>query len=123
MRRVTHHLNLRDGSVTVSGSHEAYRVSWVPLRRDHPDAPQLIVSRRDADVETVLTWARDFFDGRDSRDLIEVVIESEASAVETEELSRLLDDAGTAAIVRACLERKSADPLPWMVIIKAPLAV
>ena len=41
--------------------------------------------------------------------------------MEIDALRRLFDEAGMPAIVHANYSRRSADPLPWVMIVKAPL--
>lgn len=118
---MNHYLNLREGSVTVSGSPGSFLVSWRPIRGDHPDAPELLVERDDADSEQVVEWARQFFEKRDPRHLITVLIEADADPEDVRALRALFDEMGVPAIVEAGYSRASAETLPWIMLIKAPL--
>ena len=69
-KTVTHRLFLREGMVAIGGSPGNYVVSWRPIRADHPDAPELLVARDDEDAETIVEWARVYFERRDPRDLL-----------------------------------------------------
>lgn len=103
------------------------RVSWYPHRSDHPDAPKLVTDaeREGVDVsgseEAVGDRLRTYFEGRDNRQFVTVIIEQEAPPLEVETVQRVFDDSGTPAIVSASYGRYSLFHPDWIVLIEVPL--
>ena len=123
------HHALRDGDLWFAEIEPGrWAISFYPHRPDHPDAPHLVTdSEREgidgADgVDAVGKRLDAHFEGRDGRDLVSVLIEAEASQAEVDLVQRVFDEAGAPAIVRAGYGRNSADQLPWIILVTAPLA-
>jgi hypothetical protein len=121
-------LHLRDGDVEVWESVPGrWVVSFLPYRRDHPDAPGVTLDSEHHQLpteggrEAIVEWAGTHFSERDPRELPEVVIESEASEDDVRAVERLFDEAGVPAIVSASLHSRSVSTLPWAMIVTFPL--
>jgi hypothetical protein len=71
----------------------------------------------------VLAWAVDRFETRDERIVAEVMLEEEAGRDEVEAVEALFDEAGVPSVVTARIGRRSAGPLPWTLLIEAPIGV
>lgn len=125
---VTHVLHLRDGEVRANEPSPGFWVvSWYPHRSDHPDHPGATIDSAHESMPTeggadaILEWARERFETDDPRILAEVSVEEGASKEELDALRALFDEAGAPAVVNAGIIRRSADLLPWAMLIKAPL--
>jgi hypothetical protein len=64
---------------------------------------------------------RTHFEGRDTRQLVTVIIEQEASPLEVETVQRVVDDSGTPAVVSASYGRYTLFHPDWIVLIEVPL--
>lgn len=123
------HHALRDGDLWFTEVEpDRWAISFYPHRPDHPDAPRLVTdsAREGIDgsggADAVGERLAAHFQGRDSRELVSVLIEMEATAAEVEAVRRAFDEAGAPAIVRAGYGRNSAEQLPWVILLSAPLA-
>jgi hypothetical protein len=123
-----HVLHARDGEIwyAASGS-DSWAVTWYPHRSDHPDAPVLVTSSDGEGIDggggenVVGERLRAHFEGRDTRQLVTVIIEQEASPLEVETVQRVFDDLGAPAIVSASYGRYSAFHPDWIVLVEVPL--
>lgn len=125
---ITHVLYLREGEVRANESAPGFWVvSWYPYRADHPDYPGSTIDSAHESIPTeggadaVLEWARERFEKSDPRVIAEVLVEEGAPEDELAALQALFDEAGAPAVVKAAIARRSADLLPWAMLIKAPL--
>lgn len=126
--QTTHVLHLRDGEVWAHESVPGvWVVSWYPHRTDHPDYPGSTTDSAlesiptEGGADTVVEWARKRFEASDRRVIAEVLVEEGVPEDELEALQVLFDEAGAPAVVKAAIARRSADLLPWAMLIKAPL--
>lgn len=118
-------VSVEGGAVWLAevGEHR-WAVSFYPYRSDHPDAPvaHIQVGEEElggaADADAAEAWARQRFEGRDPREFVVVALEEEADELDVELVQALLDDAGTPAIVRPTIGRRSAELLPWIIVLK-----
>lgn len=101
-------------------------MSWYPHRTDHPDYPGSTTDSAlesiptEGGADTVVEWARKRFEASDRRVIAEVLVEEGVPEDELEALQVLFDEAGAPAVVKAAIARRSADLLPWAMLIKAP---
>lgn len=123
-----HTIHARDGEVWYAlNSGGTWVVTWYPHRADHPDAPKLVTDaeREGIDVsggeDAVGDRLRTHFEARDTRQLVTVIIEQEASPLEVEAVQRVFDDSGTPAVVSASYGRYSLFHPDWIVLIEVPL--
>jgi hypothetical protein len=119
---------LREGEIWANESEPGLWVmSWYPHRKDHPDYPGSTTDSAHESIpteggaDTVLEWARKRFETNDPRIIAEVSVEAGAPEDEVEALQSLFDEAGAPAVVKPEVARRSADLLPWAMVIKAPL--
>jgi hypothetical protein len=76
----------------------------------------------DGGADAILEWARKRFGTKDDpRVIAEVLVEEGAPQEELQRLQAVFDEAGAPAVVTAGYARRSADLLPWAMLIKAPL--
>ena len=122
-------LHLREGDVRANETEPGlWVVSWYPHREDHPDYPSSTTDSNreamptDGGADAILEWARERFGTHDPRIMVDVLVEAGAPQEELRRLQAIFDEAGAPAVVMAGYERRSADPLPWAMLIKAPLA-
>jgi hypothetical protein len=126
-RTTIHHI--RGGELWASETAEGvWAVSWYPHRRDHPDYPGTTIDSAhepsmpvDQGADAILRWARERFATEDASIVGEVAIEEEAAVEEVDAIERLFDEAGVRTVVSASVGRKSADLLPWALMLKIPL--
>lgn len=123
-----HTIHVRDGELWYALDDAGrWVVSWYPHRSDHPDAPKLLTDaeREGIDIsgseEAVGDRLRTHFEGRDTRQLVTVIIEQEASPLEVETVQRVFDDSGAPAIVSASYGRYSLFHPDWIVLIEVSL--
>lgn len=125
---LTHILHLRDGDVWANESRPGlWVVSWYPHRKDHPGYPGSTTDSAHESIPTeggadaVLEWARKRFETHDPRIIAEVMVEEGAPEDEVQALQALFDEAGAPAVVKPAIARRSAELLPWAMVLKAPL--
>jgi len=123
-------LHLSEGDISANETEPGlWVVSWYPHREDHPDYPgsttdsNLEKMPTDGGADAILEWARERFDTHDPRIMAEVLVEEGAPQEELRRLQAIFDEAGAPAVVTAGYARRSADLLPWAMLIKAPLAI
>jgi len=128
--RVEHVQYLREGELRASEIEPGlWVVRWRPHRRDHPDYPEITTDSRKESMPTeggadaVLAWAVARFETDDERIVAEVMLEEEAREGEVEAIEALFDEEGVPSIVTARIGRRSAERLPWEVLIVAPAGV
>ena len=121
-------LHLREGDIEVSETQPGlWVVSWYPHREDHPDFPVSTTDSNreqmpiDGGAEAIVEWARDRFDTHDPRIMAEIIVEEGAPEEELRRLQAIFDEAGAPAVITAGYGRRSAELLPWVMLIKAPL--
>jgi len=122
-----HHFSLRDGDLWFAQMSEGlWAVSFYPHRADHPDAPAVVTDTASegidgsGEADAVGTRLGAYFNGRDERELLEVLVEAGAPDEDVRKLSEALDALGHPAVVRPVIERRSAGELPWIVAITLP---
>ena len=128
--RVEHIQYLREGEVRATEIEPGlWVVRWRPHRRDHPDYPEITTdSQRESmptegGADAVLAWAVERFETHDERIVAEVMLEEESREGEVEAIEALFDEEGVPSVVTARIGRRSAGPLPWTLLIEAPIGV
>lgn len=126
--RITHRAYLRDGVISVTETQPGFWVvNWHPHRTDHPDYPGSTI---DSSVEhmpvedgpdAIMEWAREHFENRDPRDLVEVSLDDLASDEEVAAVQAAFDDAGVPAVATANVSQRSAGEVPWVVYAMLPV--
>lgn len=123
-----HTIHARAGEIWYAQNNAgAWVVSWYPHRSDHPDAPKLLTDAEREGVDVggsegaIGDRLRTHFEARDTRQLVTVIIEQEASPVEVETVQRVFDESGTPAVVSASYGRYSLIHPDWVVLIEVPL--
>jgi hypothetical protein len=126
-RRITQ-LYLRDGDISVTENEPGHwGVSWNPHRTDHPDYPGVTIDSSteqmpiEGGTDAIVEWARERFENRDQRDLVEVSLDELASGEEVAAVQAAFDDEGIPAVATANLARRSAGKLPWEVYATLPV--
>ena len=74
-------------------------------------------------ADAVLAWAVERFETHDERIVAEVMLEEESREGEVEAIEALFDEEGVPSVVTARIGRRSAGPLPWTLLIEAPIGV